>query len=85
MEIYTSLSFALMHIEGSSQRVREAFYRALDVAVIQRDFAYELQLLSGLFMYYRWNAEGTAESDLLRKWPALRPSAINLRIVPRPL
>jgi predicted ATPase/DNA-binding winged helix-turn-helix (wHTH) protein len=57
MEIYTSLSFALMHTEGSSQRVREAFDRALDVAVIQRDFAYELQLLSGLFMYCRWNID----------------------------
>jgi tetratricopeptide (TPR) repeat protein len=57
MEIYTSLSFALMHTEGSSQRVREAFYRALDVAVIQRDFAYELQLLSGLFMCYRRNID----------------------------
>jgi hypothetical protein len=34
MEIYTSLSFALMHSEGSSQRVREAFCRALDVDII---------------------------------------------------
>jgi tetratricopeptide (TPR) repeat protein len=64
MEIYTSLSFALMHTEGSSQRVREAFYRALDVAVIQRDFAYELQLLSGLFMYYRWNIDINAALDI---------------------
>ncbi|SHI09804.1 ATP-binding protein [Bradyrhizobium erythrophlei] len=57
MEIYASLSLALMHTEGSSQRVGEAFSRALDVAVIQRDFAYELRLLSGLFMYYRWNID----------------------------
>ena len=55
MEIYASLSLALMHTEGSSQRVRESFSRALDVAVIQRDLANELRLLSGLFMYYRWN------------------------------
>jgi predicted ATPase len=34
MEIYTSLSFALMHSEGSSQRVRDAFCRALDVDII---------------------------------------------------
>jgi tetratricopeptide (TPR) repeat protein len=53
-----------MHTEGSSQRVREAFYRALDVAVIQRDFAYELQLLSGLFMYYRWNFDINAALDI---------------------
>jgi predicted ATPase/DNA-binding winged helix-turn-helix (wHTH) protein len=57
MEIYASLSLALMHTEGSSQRVREAFSRALDVAVIQRDLSYELRLLSGLFMYYRWNID----------------------------
>jgi predicted ATPase/DNA-binding winged helix-turn-helix (wHTH) protein len=64
MEIYTSLSFALMHTEGSSQRVREAFYRALDVAVMQRDFGYELQLLSGLFMYYRWNIDINGALDI---------------------
>src|SRR6266403_1478134 len=45
MEIYASLSLALMHTDGSSQRVREAFYRALDVAGIQGDSAYELRLL----------------------------------------
>src|SRR5712675_347761 len=64
MEIYTSLSFALMHTEGSSQRVREAFYRALDVAVMQRDFAFQLQLLSGLFMYYRWNIDINGALDI---------------------
>ena len=64
MEIYASLSFALMHTEGSSQRVREAFYRALDAAVIQRDFAYEMQLLSGLFMYYRWNTDINGALDI---------------------
>ncbi|SHG57288.1 ATP-binding protein [Bradyrhizobium erythrophlei] len=64
MEIYTSLSLALMHSEGSSERVREAFSRALDVAVIQGDFAYELRLLSGLFMYYRWNTDINAALDI---------------------
>jgi tetratricopeptide (TPR) repeat protein len=64
MEIYTSLSFALMHTEGSSRRVREAFYRALDVAVTQRDLACELQLLSGLFMYYRWNIDINGALDI---------------------
>jgi predicted ATPase/DNA-binding winged helix-turn-helix (wHTH) protein len=64
MEIYTSLSLALMHSEGSSEQVREAFSRALDVAVIQGDFAYELRLLSGLFMYYRWNTDINAALDI---------------------
>jgi hypothetical protein len=64
MEIYASLSLALMHTEGSSQRVREAFSRALDVAAIQGDSAYELRLLSGLFMYYRWNIDINSALDI---------------------
>src|SRR5882762_9913659 len=64
MEIYASLSLAVMHTEGSSERVREAFSRALDVAAIQGDLAYELRLLSGLFMYYRWNTDINAALDI---------------------
>ncbi len=64
MEIYSSLSLAVMHTEGSSERVREAFSRALDVAAIQGDSAYELRLLSGLFMYYRWNIDINAALDI---------------------
>ena len=64
MEIYASLSLALMHSEGSGERVREAFSRALDVAAIQGDFVYELRLLSGLFMYYRWNIDIGAALDI---------------------
>jgi tetratricopeptide (TPR) repeat protein len=57
MEIYASLPLALMHTEGSNQRVRESFHRALDIAVEQHDLAYELRLLSGLFMYSRWTID----------------------------
>ncbi|MGA2997502.1 ATP-binding protein [Bradyrhizobium sp.] len=57
MELSTSLSLALMHSEGSSELVRNALAQALDVAVMQGDLAYELQLLSGLFMHYRGNIE----------------------------
>jgi predicted ATPase/DNA-binding winged helix-turn-helix (wHTH) protein len=64
MEIHTSLSLALMHSEGSSERVREAFSRALDVAVVQGDVVYELRLLSGLFLYYRWNTDINAALDI---------------------
>ena len=64
MEIYTSLSLALMHSEGSSELVRQAFSRALDVAAVQGDFAYELQLLSGLSRYYRWNNDINAALDI---------------------
>ena len=64
MEIYASLSLALMQSEGSSELVRKAFSRALDVAAIQGDFAYELQLLSGLSGYYRWNTDINAALDI---------------------
>jgi tetratricopeptide (TPR) repeat protein len=64
MEIYASLSLALTHSEGSSELVRKAFSRALDVAAVIGDFAYELRLLSGLFMYYRWNTDINAALDI---------------------
>ncbi len=57
MEICASLPLALMHTEGSNLRVRSAFSRALDVAVMQQDPAYELRLLDGLFMYSRWTTD----------------------------
>jgi predicted ATPase/DNA-binding winged helix-turn-helix (wHTH) protein len=64
MEISTSLSLALMHSEGSSELARRAFSRALDIASIQGDFACELQLLSGLSRYYRWNTDINAALDI---------------------
>ena len=64
MEISTSLSLALMHSEGSSELVRKAFSRALDVAAIQGDLAYQLQLLSGLSRYYRWNTDINGALDI---------------------
>jgi predicted ATPase/DNA-binding winged helix-turn-helix (wHTH) protein len=64
LEISTSLSLALMHSEGSSEPVRKAFSRALDVAAIQGDFAYEMQLLSGLSRYYRWTTDINAALDI---------------------
>ena len=57
MEICASLPLALMHMEGSNERVREGFCRALDIAVEQHDLTYELRLLSGLFMYSRWTTD----------------------------
>jgi hypothetical protein len=53
-----------MHSEGSSELVCKTFSRALDAAAIQGDFAYELRLLSGLFMYYRWNIDINAALDI---------------------
>jgi tetratricopeptide (TPR) repeat protein len=64
MEILTSLSLALMYSEGSSDLVRQAFSRALDVASIQGDIPYQLQLLSGLSRYYRWHTDINAVLDI---------------------
>jgi tetratricopeptide (TPR) repeat protein len=64
LEISTSLSLALMHSEGSGELVRKAFSRALDVAAVQGDLGYELQLLSGLSRYYRWNNDVSAALDI---------------------
>src|SRR5580700_7521400 len=64
MEIYGSLPLALMHTEGSNERVRDGFYRALDIAVKRRDLAYELRLLSGLFMYSRWTTDISAALEI---------------------
>jgi hypothetical protein len=64
MEIYAALALAIMHSDGSTELVREAFARALEVAAIQRDFACELRLLSGLFMFYRWNIDINAALDI---------------------
>jgi predicted ATPase/DNA-binding winged helix-turn-helix (wHTH) protein len=57
MEIYASLPLVLMHTEGNDQHVRASFARALEIATIQGDVAYELRLLSGLFMYSHWTTD----------------------------
>ena len=64
LEIATSLSFALLHAEGSSDLIQKTFARALDAADVQGDVAYELRLLSGLFTYYRWNIDINAALDI---------------------
>ena len=57
MELWASLPLAMMHTEGSNLRVRSAFSRALNVAVMQKDLACELRLLSGRFLYSRWTTD----------------------------
>jgi predicted ATPase len=57
LEICVSLSFALMTagsalVHTDSERVRGFFSRALSMAAIQGDLAYEVRLLNGLFTYY---------------------------------
>jgi predicted ATPase/DNA-binding winged helix-turn-helix (wHTH) protein len=64
MEILASLPLALMHTEGNDQRVRTAFASALEIAVDQGDLAYELRILSGLFMYSHWTMDIRGATDI---------------------
>jgi predicted ATPase/DNA-binding winged helix-turn-helix (wHTH) protein len=64
MEIFASLPLALMHTEGNDQRVRTAFASALEIAVDQGDLAYELRILSGLFMYSHWTMDIRGATDI---------------------
>jgi predicted ATPase/DNA-binding winged helix-turn-helix (wHTH) protein len=51
MEIHASLALSLMFTEGNSERVRDAFNRALALAGEREDAYQQLRLLSGLSMY----------------------------------
>jgi predicted ATPase/DNA-binding winged helix-turn-helix (wHTH) protein len=64
MEIYASLPLALMHTEGNDQHVRASFSRALEIATDHGDLAYELRLLSGLFMYSHWTMDIRGATDI---------------------
>src|SRR5216684_2170394 len=64
MEISASLPLALIHTEGNDQRVRTAFASALEIAVDQGDLAYELRILSGLFMYSHWIMDIRGATDI---------------------
>ncbi len=64
MEISASLPLALLHTEGNDQRVRTAFASALEIAIDQGDLAYELRILSGLFMYSHWTMDIRGATDI---------------------
>jgi predicted ATPase/DNA-binding winged helix-turn-helix (wHTH) protein len=64
MEISASLPLALMHTEGNDQRVQTAFASALEIAIDQGDLAYELRILSGLFMYSHWTMDIRGATDI---------------------
>jgi predicted ATPase len=51
MEIHASLALSLMFTAGNSERVREAFNKALTFAERREDTYQQLRLLSGLSMY----------------------------------
>ena len=64
MEISASLPLALMHTEGNDQRARTAFASALKIATNQGDLAYELRILSGLFVHSHWTMDIRGATDI---------------------
>jgi predicted ATPase/DNA-binding winged helix-turn-helix (wHTH) protein len=64
MEISASLPLALMHTEGNDRRIRTAFASALEIAIDRGDLAYELRILSGLFMYSHWTMDIRGAADI---------------------
>lgn len=74
MEISASIPLAMMHTEGNDQRVRTAFASALEIAIEQGDLAYELRILSGLFMYSHWVMDIRGATDI-----AVRSKKLALR------
>jgi predicted ATPase/DNA-binding winged helix-turn-helix (wHTH) protein len=64
MEISASLPLALMHTERNDQRVRTAFATALEIAIDQGDLAYELRILSGLFIFLHWTMDIRGATDI---------------------
>jgi predicted ATPase/DNA-binding winged helix-turn-helix (wHTH) protein len=51
MEIQAALALSLMYTEGNSERVREAFHTALNLAQLHQDTRLHLSLLSGMALY----------------------------------
>jgi predicted ATPase/DNA-binding winged helix-turn-helix (wHTH) protein len=66
VKIQAALALSLMYTEGNSERVREAFHTALNVAQQHEDTRLHLSLLSGMSMYLHGivDAAGTYELAL---------------------
>jgi hypothetical protein len=66
MKIQAALALSLMYTEGNSERVREAFHTALNLAQRHEDTRLHLSLLSGMSMYLHGivDAAGTYELAL---------------------
>jgi predicted ATPase/DNA-binding winged helix-turn-helix (wHTH) protein len=66
MKVQAALALSLMYTEGNSERVREAFHTALNLAERHEDTRLHLSLLSGMSMYLHGivDAAGTYELAL---------------------
>jgi predicted ATPase/DNA-binding winged helix-turn-helix (wHTH) protein len=67
MEIYASLALSLMFTAGNSERVRDAFNKALMFAEQREDTYQQLHLLSGLAMYLHRTIDAAGSLDVARR------------------
>jgi predicted ATPase len=71
MKIQAALALSLMYTEGNSERVREAFHTALNLAQRHEDTRLHLSLLSGMSMYLHGTVDAAGTYEL-----ALRSVAV---------
>src|SRR5258708_3887679 len=64
MKIHAALVLSLMYTEGNSERVREAFHTALNLAQRHEDAHLRLSLLSGMSMYLHGIVDAAGTYDL---------------------
>jgi predicted ATPase/DNA-binding winged helix-turn-helix (wHTH) protein len=67
MEIHASLALSLMFTAGNSERVRDAFNKALTFAEQREDTHQQLHLLSGLSMYLHRTIDAAASLEVARR------------------
>src|SRR5882724_7496941 len=73
MKVHAALAFSLMYTEGNSERVREAFHKALGLAQRHEDTHLHVCLLSGMSMYLHGVDDVTGAYELaLRSVAAAR-------------
>jgi len=71
MEIHASLALSLMFTAGNSERVRDAFNKALTFAEQREDTHQQLHLLSGLSMYLHRTIDAVASLEVARRAEAV--------------
>ena len=67
MQIHASLALSLMFTAGNSERVRDAFNKALTFAEQREDTHQQLHLLSGLSMYLHRTIDAAASLEVARR------------------
>jgi predicted ATPase/DNA-binding winged helix-turn-helix (wHTH) protein len=71
MEIHASVELSLMFTAGNSERVRDAFNKALTLAEQREDTHQQLHLLSGLSMYLHRTIDAVSSLEVARRAEAV--------------